>query len=225
LKIAYGYTIEPHGIDPLIALAEKSFKEFGKAAVPGAWVVDMVQFRECSACFEGKANQFAVRYLPDWFPGAGFKRTARQWRATLTDLTERPYAFVKHQMAQGKHESSFLSQLLGSGDLDDEETSVARWSALSLYGGGARTVRFSLSGKISHGLTLPDHLIDVVLLLGNDSLSSGPTQSTRRNRSECRYWQASRIPRSAEPALYRCHRERSPSLAPCCAHGITTYDN
>jgi len=130
LKIAYGYTIEPHGIDPLVALAEKSFKEFGKAAVPGAWVVDMVQF---------------LRYLPDWFPGAGFKRTARQWRATLTDLTERPYAFVKHQMAQGKHESSFLSQLLGSGDLDDEETSVARWSALSLYGGGARTTISSMS--------------------------------------------------------------------------------
>ncbi|KAH8768679.1 cytochrome protein [Hyaloscypha sp. PMI_1271] len=108
LKIAYGYTIEPYGSDPLVALAEKSFKEFGKAAVPGAWVVDMVQF---------------LRYLPDW--------------ATLTDLTERPYVFVKHQMAQGKHESSFLSQLLGSGDLDDEETSVARWSSLSLYGGGA----------------------------------------------------------------------------------------
>ena len=92
-----------------------------------------------------------VSYLPEWCPGTGFKRTARQWRATLTELTERPYAFVKHQMAQGKHESSFLSQLLGSGNLDDEETFVAKWSALSLYSGGADTVRLSLPKRFQIG--------------------------------------------------------------------------
>jgi len=86
-----------------------------------------------------------VRYLPDWFPGTGFKRTAKQWRDTLTELTERPFAFVKHQIAHGKHETSFLSQLLEPGTLDDEETFVAKWSALSLYSGGADTVRSSLS--------------------------------------------------------------------------------
>jgi hypothetical protein len=82
----------------------------------------------------------AVRYLPDWFPGTGFKRTAREWRETLTDLTERPYAFVKHQMAEGKYETSFLSQFLESGDLDPEEAFVAKWSAMSLYSAGADTV-------------------------------------------------------------------------------------
>jgi hypothetical protein len=82
-----------------------------------------------------------VRYLPDWFPGTEFKRTARQWGRTLTDLTERPYAFVKHQMSQGKHETSFLSQLLEQGDLDPEETFIVKWSAMSLYSAGADTVR------------------------------------------------------------------------------------
>jgi hypothetical protein len=187
LKIAYGYTTEPHKSDPLVALAGNAFDQFAKAAVPGAWVVDMMPFREYSAYLVGKAKPLAVRYLPDWFPGTGFKRTARQWRATLTDLTERPYAFVKHQMAQGKHEPSFLSQLLESGDLDHEETFVAKWSALSLYSGGADTVRFSLSEKISDGLTRLDRLINVVLLLGNDSLPRGSTQSARRNRSQYRH--------------------------------------
>ncbi|KAE9372779.1 putative cytochrome P450 oxidoreductase OrdA-like protein [Stipitochalara longipes BDJ] len=130
LKIAYGYTIEPHKSDPLVELAGKSLEEFAKAAVPGVWLVDIMPF---------------LRYLPDWFPGTGFKRTAREWRATLTDLTERPYAFVKHQMAQGKHEPSFLSQLLESGDLNEEETFVAKWSALSLYSGGADTTVSSMS--------------------------------------------------------------------------------
>jgi hypothetical protein len=80
-----------------------------------------------------------------------------------------------------------LSQLLESGELDHEEAFVAKWSALSLYSGGADTVRFFLSEKISNGLTLPDRLIDVVLLLGNDSLPRGSAQGARRNRSKYRY--------------------------------------
>jgi hypothetical protein len=146
LKIAYGYTTEPYKSDPLVELAGKAMDEFAKAAVPGVWVVDIMPFRKYSAYLKGKAKLLVVRYLPDWFPGTRFKRTARQWRATLTDLTERPYAFVKHQMAQGKYEPSFLSQLLESGDLDHEEDFVAKWSALSLYSGGADTVRFFLVG-------------------------------------------------------------------------------
>jgi hypothetical protein len=82
-----------------------------------------------------------VRYLPDWFPGTGFKRTAREWAETLDELNERPYAFVQHQVLNGTHETSFLSQLLKPGNLNDEETSVVKWSALSLYAAGADTVR------------------------------------------------------------------------------------
>lgn len=37
LKIAYGYTIEPHKSDPLVALAGKVMDEFEQAAVPGVW--------------------------------------------------------------------------------------------------------------------------------------------------------------------------------------------
>lgn len=81
-----------------------------------------------------------VRYLPDWFPGTEFKRTARLWRKTVTDLVERPYAFVKQQMARGKYEPSFVSQLLDKGDLDPEEEFAVKYSAASLYGGGADTV-------------------------------------------------------------------------------------
>lgn len=82
-----------------------------------------------------------VRYLPDWLSGTGFKRTARLWRKTVTDLVERPYAFVKQQMAQGKYEPSFVSQLLDKGNLDPEEEFNIKYSAGSLYGGGADTVR------------------------------------------------------------------------------------
>ena len=81
-----------------------------------------------------------MKQIPDWFPGTGFKQTAREWAAALTEVTEKPYAFVKHQMAQGKHQTSFLSQLLEQGDSTAEEKFTNKWSAMSLYTAGADTV-------------------------------------------------------------------------------------
>lgn len=43
---------------------------------------------------------FTVRYVPDWLPLTGWKRTARRFRATVTELVEKPYAFVKSQMVR-----------------------------------------------------------------------------------------------------------------------------
>ena len=81
-----------------------------------------------------------VKYVPGWFPGATFKRTAARWRKTVDDLCEKPYAFVKNQMACGTNQPSYVSKLLEKGNLSPEEEFVVKWSALSLYGGGADTV-------------------------------------------------------------------------------------
>jgi len=73
-------------------------------------------------------------------PGAGFKQTAHQWREELTDVAEKPYAFVKDQLAQGHSNDSFLAQLLEHGDESPEEKFTNKWSAMSLYTAGADTV-------------------------------------------------------------------------------------
>lgn len=122
LKIAYGYNSEPHKSDPLIDMAGDAMDKFARAGVPGAFLVDIFPF---------------MRSLPDWLPGTTFKQTAKNWSAALMDVTERPYAFTKHQMTQGKHETSFLSQLLIAGDLTPEEKWTNKWSAMSLYTAGA----------------------------------------------------------------------------------------
>lgn len=36
--------------------------------------------------------------VPDWLPGAGFKRVAREWHETLEEMVAAPYKFVKDQM-------------------------------------------------------------------------------------------------------------------------------
>lgn len=39
-----------------------------------------------------------VRHLPAWAPGAGFQKTAQRFRATVLELVNKPYAWVKGQM-------------------------------------------------------------------------------------------------------------------------------
>lgn len=44
LKIAYGYNAEQHKNDPLIDMAGSAMDHFTKAAVPGAFLVDILPF-------------------------------------------------------------------------------------------------------------------------------------------------------------------------------------
>lgn len=37
----------------------------------------------------------AVRYVPEWFPGAGWKRKAREWRAEIDKATDEPFDAMK----------------------------------------------------------------------------------------------------------------------------------
>ncbi|KAG1791189.1 cytochrome P450 [Suillus plorans] len=83
-----------------------------------------------------------ISYLvkaPERFPGAGFKRLVREWRETLEDMVFTPYNFVKDQMAAGIAPESFTSNLLENRTLSVEDNNVLKWSAASLYAGGADT--------------------------------------------------------------------------------------
>ncbi|KAF5640103.1 oxidoreductase [Fusarium tjaetaba] len=124
LKVVYGYTAEQFRPDPLLSTVRKVVDEFGIAAKPGAFMVDLVPI---------------LKYIPDWFPGAGFKTTAKQWRANLESSVEDPAAFVEHQMANGKDNTSFMSQLMQKKGLTDEDVSENKWLAASLYAAGADT--------------------------------------------------------------------------------------
>ncbi|KAI5123170.1 hypothetical protein M0805_000871 [Coniferiporia weirii] len=130
LKISHGYTIEPRAADPLVDLADEALVQFSIAIIPGKWLVDVMPF---------------LRHVPDWLPGTGFKRTAMRWKRTLTELADKPHAFVKQQIAAGTAAPSYTSALLEKGNLSPEEEFVVKWSAASLYSGGADTTVSSLS--------------------------------------------------------------------------------
>ncbi|KAF2032730.1 cytochrome P450 [Setomelanomma holmii] len=129
LRITYGYTPNAKGRDPLVDLAGKAMKEFDEASVPGKYLVDSVPF---------------LRFLPDWCPGTEFKDTARSMARQLTRTIEVPYAFVKQQMREERHKSSYLSQAIEDIGADADMEQIHKWSAASMYNAGADTTVTSL---------------------------------------------------------------------------------
>ncbi|KAJ5670969.1 hypothetical protein N7507_000096 [Penicillium longicatenatum] len=127
LQITYGYRPEPHQKDVLVNLVNVALEHFSIASTPGTWLVDIIP---------------ALKYLPAWFPGAGFKRTAQEWRKTLEEVAKRPYALVQKRIEDGKYQPSLLSDIFklnGIPSPGSEEELVARWTTASLYGAGADT--------------------------------------------------------------------------------------
>ena len=102
-------------------------EQFSAATVPGKWAVDMLPFLE---------------NLPDWMPGTGFKQTARLWKNTMTDVAEVPYNFAKTRLGEGDR-MSFVSksieQARREGSFGPEDEHAIKWSAASMYAGGADT--------------------------------------------------------------------------------------
>lgn len=134
--MAYGYTIEPSKPDPLVVLTEKMMGEFSLAAVPMAWVVDIIP---------------ALQHLPESFPGAKFKKTARKWRRSIQATAYIPYRFVQKRMAASEFKPSYVSKLVqdlkeeNNGSLSQENEQAVIWTAASLYGAAADTTVIALT--------------------------------------------------------------------------------
>ncbi|KAJ3522356.1 hypothetical protein NM688_g8885 [Phlebia brevispora] len=85
IKMAYGYEVQ-EGKDAIVDLVELAVDQFSALSRPGAFLVDIMPF---------------LRYVPPWFPGAGFKTAAESFKKTLNDMVDVPFNFVKARMASG----------------------------------------------------------------------------------------------------------------------------
>ncbi|GJJ16120.1 hypothetical protein Clacol_010400 [Clathrus columnatus] len=95
-KITYGIKTIPEN-DPYIELAERVLKLFGEVAAPGACLVDIIPI---------------LKYVPDWFPGAGFKQKAKILNAELNAMAIIPFAAAKDAMKAGKAPPSIVGTAL-----------------------------------------------------------------------------------------------------------------
>ncbi|KDQ23217.1 hypothetical protein PLEOSDRAFT_1049741 [Pleurotus ostreatus PC15] len=124
LKVGYGYNITG-AHDPLIATAERCLTQIGETFELGRFLVEFIP---------------PLRYIPAWFPGAGWKRTAAYFKTCLEEMVVVPYNMVKTAMDLGQSTSSFTSDAIQeAGTLDEAKEDLVMWSAHALYAGGTDT--------------------------------------------------------------------------------------
>ena len=82
MKIGYGIVVQESD-DPYISIAEEVLNGAAEAGIPGTFLVDMSPF---------------LKYVPSWFPGAGFQKKASRWRELVTTMAEKPFRHVQEQL-------------------------------------------------------------------------------------------------------------------------------
>lgn len=85
ISVAYGINIRPKD-DPYLQVAEEGVHSLSNAAVPGTFLVDMLP---------------VLKYVPEWMPGAGFQRKAKEWAKLSTAMTNVPFEASKKKIASG----------------------------------------------------------------------------------------------------------------------------
>lgn len=86
LNLSHGYETK-EGSDPFINQVEEALIQLGELFRPGTFLVDILP---------------VLRFVPTWFPGAGFKKTADAWRKTLENMTNIPYEYVKTRIVRDR---------------------------------------------------------------------------------------------------------------------------
>ncbi|KAJ7055701.1 cytochrome P450 [Mycena amicta] len=138
MSTVYGIQVRPEN-DPYIQTAEDALRTLVYASIPGRFLVDLIP---------------ALMHVPEWFPGAGFKRTARKWRELSKDLVLRPFEETKRQLASDSAVTSFASSLLTS--LPDSEHELVKQAAGTTYSAGADTTVSILGSFVLAMLANPE---------------------------------------------------------------------
>ena len=82
MKIGYGISVQESD-DPYISMAEVAMNGAAEAGIPGAFWVDFLPI---------------LKYVPSWFPGAGFQKKAAYWRKATNAMAEKPFRLVQEQL-------------------------------------------------------------------------------------------------------------------------------
>ncbi|KAK7442268.1 hypothetical protein VKT23_016239 [Stygiomarasmius scandens] len=140
LSVIYGYQAEEHN-DPFLKLAEECVDILSNkiASGGGIWPVDIIP---------------VLRYLPEWMPGAGFLKKAREWKAKMNEFVDEPYQWVKECMKNNTHQPSFCSTLLE--DQEYNPAAAAAAAAAVASSGSSRPRAYSKVSSTSTPKTTPD---------------------------------------------------------------------
>lgn len=101
MDVTYGVEVSPSN-DRYIQVAEEAMGLLSQAEMPGAFLVDVIHPCKCRIWFDLQhlPHNVVVKYVPGWFPGAGFKKMAALSRQLTQELLDRPFGAVKKAMVK-----------------------------------------------------------------------------------------------------------------------------
>ncbi|KAF8552662.1 cytochrome P450 [Imleria badia] len=165
LLVVYGHHVKSTD-DAFLKLAEDCVSLLANriAAGGGIWPVDIFP---------------ALKHLPDWFPGAGFKRNAAIWKKQIEEFVDEPFAFVLNERRKGSAKASFVSTVLDEMQdkdkgLDTQQDFDLRWTANSMYAGSVDTTMTTIShfilAMVQHPLVLKRAQAEIDAVVGQNRL-------------------------------------------------------
>ncbi|KAI1792350.1 cytochrome P450 [Ganoderma leucocontextum] len=128
LRIVYG--IKPaNPRDEYVSLAEASVKILDKAYTPGKYLVEVFPF---------------LKYVPQWMPGAQFKRDVAAWKVTIADTRNKLFDAALQFMRRGNSQpcivSTMVEQSHAKGEWSPDSDEHARDVSGIAYLGGVDTL-------------------------------------------------------------------------------------
>ncbi|KAJ7859589.1 cytochrome P450 [Mycena leptocephala] len=142
LKISYGYDVSAEE-DYLVKLIEDGARAMASLNQPFFFI---------------QAFPF-LRFLPSWFPLLKFKRVLAANKKVLDDIEFVPFQMAKDKIESGTYAESFFSQYFRPDDghvLEGEEREILKWTAASIYAGGAHTTTSAIATFFLLMSTHPD---------------------------------------------------------------------
>ncbi|KAJ7624709.1 cytochrome P450 [Roridomyces roridus] len=158
LSAIYGIDVQPTN-DPFVEKALHGVDSFAVAGSPGAFLVDALPF---------------LRFVPEWFPGAGFQKTAREIKAMVTEMKDKPFAETKRRISNGTASSSFATDCLESAKERDYTEKMVSDAAATIMLGGTETTVSTMASLLLAMMANPEAQrkaqAEIDAVVGKDSL-------------------------------------------------------
>ncbi|KEP48556.1 cytochrome P450 family protein [Rhizoctonia solani 123E] len=131
-RTLYGYEVASSN-DPLATRTQKLFSYFTYALISSNYLVNLIP---------------ALRYVPAWFPGAGWKREVLKWRKEKDSLVDELYniGLENKKKSESAHimVTDLLRKALELGLTKEEAAEDAKQAAITLIGGSIETTMSTL---------------------------------------------------------------------------------
>ncbi|GAB1523262.1 cytochrome P450 family protein [Rhizoctonia solani] len=145
LSSVYGYTVKDSN-DALVRDSATLVEKFTITAIPTNFLVNFIPW---------------LKYVPEWFPGAQWKRNIIQWRQLKERVINNPYEWAKAQIASGFAAPSIVQTHLASvegnskANIPEEEENL-KMVGVALFGAAADTSHASLMSFVLAMVQHPD---------------------------------------------------------------------